>query len=162
VTFAADVLADLPASATAYSIFDSSVPELISDRVDGGGPFAGEAARIGSHGSSCTPTRFRVGDADITDPNNSRPPLLVPGLLASVFAHIVYSPPASGGVRVVGWGQRTSSPFANRLAFGQPLATEDASAGHAQVIWERRSGPADPAYAAFASVAVRPQSADEL
>jgi hypothetical protein len=77
-TFTASDLADLPTGGSLYSIFDTIAAEVISDRVDGGGLYTGEMARIGSHGSSWTQTTFRVGDADITNPYLGGTPLLVP------------------------------------------------------------------------------------
>ena len=81
-TFTAPVLADLPTGGSLYSILDTMPAEVISDRIDTGGLFTGESARVGSHGSSWTQTMFRLGDADITNPDGSGTPMLVPGLLA--------------------------------------------------------------------------------
>src|SRR5256885_5686543 len=68
-TFTAPVLADLPTGGSLYSVLDTMPAEVISDRADTGGLFTGETARVGSHGSSWTQTLFRLGDADITNPN---------------------------------------------------------------------------------------------
>src|SRR5579872_176328 len=73
-----DRLANLPSSSNFFSLFETMQPELISDRIDTGGWSTGEAARIGAHGSSWTQTMFRVGDVDITDPDGSGTPLLIP------------------------------------------------------------------------------------
>src|SRR5207249_7250211 len=74
----ADALSDLPSSANSFSLFETAQPELISDRIDTAGLSTGEAARIGAHGSSWTQTLFRVGDVEITDPDGSGTPLLLP------------------------------------------------------------------------------------
>lgn len=80
--FTAPVLADLPTGGSLYSVFDTIPAEVISDRVDTGGLFTGEAARVGSHGSSWTQTLFRLGDADITNPHRGGTPMLVPSVYA--------------------------------------------------------------------------------
>lgn len=80
-TITAPALADLPTGGSLYSILDTVPAEVISDRIDTGGLFTGEAARVGSHGSSWTQTLFRLGDADISSPGGGTP-LLVPGLHA--------------------------------------------------------------------------------
>ncbi len=81
-TFTLSVLADLPTGGSLYSVFDTIPAEVISDRIDTGGLFTGEAARVGSHGSSWTQTLFRVGDADVTSPDGSGTPLLLPSVYA--------------------------------------------------------------------------------
>ena len=80
--FTAPTLADLPTGGSLYSVFDTMPSEVIWDRVDTGGLFTGEAARVGSHGSSWTQTMFRLGDADITNPNRGGTPMLVPSVYA--------------------------------------------------------------------------------
>ena len=244
-TFTVPVLADLPTGGSLYSILDTMPAEVISDRIDTGGLFTGESARVGSHGSSWTQTMFRLGDVDITNPDGSGTPMLVPGLLAwnqveittglmpievnapgmavsltprmpsaswmgtvqfmgagpsllarqantippaiahqqswydgsvlvsgplvpnrvgivfagsftsstrlerepstlldaqavSMFTHVVVTPNPSDSVRVVAWADRNAFPYANRIAFAQPLASETADAAHGQVTWERR------------------------
>ena len=81
-TFTAPVLADLPTGGSLYSVLDTMPAEVISDRVDTGGLFTGEAARVGSHGSSWTQTLFRLGDADITNPGSGGTPMLIPSVYA--------------------------------------------------------------------------------
>src|SRR5262245_49694751 len=73
-----DALGELPASASLFTLLDTSIPDVITDRVDTGGVSAGQAARAGAHGSTWTQTLFRLGDADITDPSGSGTPLLSP------------------------------------------------------------------------------------
>lgn len=76
-----DALGELPASADVFTLFDTSIPDVITDRADTGGISAGEPARVGAHGSSWTQTRYRLGDVDITDPAGSGAPLLSPGVV---------------------------------------------------------------------------------
>jgi hypothetical protein len=75
-----DALGYLPAAATLYSLLDTSIPDVIADRIDTGGLSAGEPARVGAHGSSWTQTLFRLGSVNITDPNGNGTPMLVPGV----------------------------------------------------------------------------------
>src|SRR5215510_3437016 len=74
-----DALGELPSSASLFTLLDTSVPDVITDRVDTGGVSAGQAAHAGAHGSTWTQTLFRLGDADITDPSGNGTPLLSPG-----------------------------------------------------------------------------------
>jgi hypothetical protein len=77
-----DALADLPSGAMVFSLLDSAIPEVISDRVDAGSLTPGQPARLGAHGSSWTQTMFRIGEADVSDPDGSGTPLILPGVLA--------------------------------------------------------------------------------
>ena len=75
------VLMDLPSSGTLYSLLETVNPEVISNRIEGGGMYPSSPAHIGAHGSSWTQTLFRVGDINITDPDGSGTPLVFPGVL---------------------------------------------------------------------------------
>jgi TonB dependent receptor len=79
-TITVGALADLPASANALSLLDAAQADLISDRLDTGGLSTADPARMGAHGSTWTQTRFRIGPADITDPDGGGSPLLLPSL----------------------------------------------------------------------------------
>ena len=80
-TATAMALADLPASGNLLSLLDSTLADLIGERVDTGGLSTGQAARTGAHGSSWTQTLFRLGEVDITDPDGGGTPLLIPGVV---------------------------------------------------------------------------------
>src|ERR1044072_3233997 len=80
-SFLTTALSDLPSGSTVFSLLDTSIAELISDRVDAGGLTVGQAARMGAHGSSWTQTMFRIGEVDISAPRASGTPLLIPGVL---------------------------------------------------------------------------------
>lgn len=80
-TFMIDALSDLPSGSTIFSLLDTSIAEVISDRVDAGSLTVGQPARFGTHGSSWTQTMFRIGDVDISDPSASGTPLIVPSIL---------------------------------------------------------------------------------
>jgi TonB dependent receptor-like, beta-barrel len=75
------VLMDMPSSGTLYSLLETVNPEVISNRIEGGGMYPSSPAHIGAHGSSWTQTLFRVGDINITDPDGSGTPLVFPGVL---------------------------------------------------------------------------------
>ena len=267
-------LADLPSSGgNLFTLLDTVIPELISDRVDSGGLNVGGTARLGAHGSSWTQTLFRLDGVDITDGDGSGAPLLLPGVVmwdrvdvatgllpidvdaaglaislaarrpapawtgavegkmagpspttggwpqprapasarlqsaangsvfisgpltpnrvgvvlaatfnvasryerdettpvdanqGSLFTHIVYTPgdaPGKQEVRVIGWLQRATAPLENRLAFGQPSASERHLAAHGQLVWERRTvvDGLDRSWSAFAAYSVRQRALD--
>ena len=75
------VLRDMPSSGTLYSLLETVNPEVVSNRIEGGGMYPSSPAHIGAHGSSWTQTMFRVGDINITDPDGSGTPLAFPGVL---------------------------------------------------------------------------------
>ena len=79
-TITVDALGGLPASANLLSLLDAAQSEVISDRLDTGGLSTGEASRLGAHGSSWTETRFRVGAANLTDPEGLGAPMLLPSV----------------------------------------------------------------------------------
>ena len=72
-------LEDLPPGSNIFSLFETVEPDVIADRMDTGGIRTGVPARVGAHGSSWTQTTFHVGDIDITDPDGSGEPMLLPG-----------------------------------------------------------------------------------
>src|SRR4029077_2339610 len=76
----------LPSSDNLFALLDTIVPDVIADRIEDGGTAAGAPSRVGAHGSSWTQTLFRVGDVDITTPNQTGLPLLMPGV--DVWDHV--------------------------------------------------------------------------
>jgi hypothetical protein len=237
-------LADLPSGATIFSLLDTSIAELISDRIDAGSMMPGQAARLGAHGSSWTQTMFRVGAVDISDARASGTPLVIPGVLGwqrvdvatgalprdmnasgpvvtlvparptsswtrsvefsgapsfllsrrkvtvppaiarldgwnsaslfasgpivpnrlgmvaaasltssryfersdptelrdrlgSLFTHFLFTPNDRDEIRIVGWAQRTRSPFEHRVAYGQRDAAQRDTSLHLQAEWQR-------------------------
>jgi hypothetical protein len=79
-TLTVDTLGILPAPGNLFSLLDTAVPDVIADRIDTGGLSAGDAARVGAHGSTWTQTFFKIGDIDVTDPRGTGAPLLLPGV----------------------------------------------------------------------------------
>ncbi len=80
-TMPAWVLMDMPSSGSLYSLLETIHPEVVSNRIEGGGMYPGSAAHLGAHGSTWTQTMFRVGDINISDPDGSGTPLALPGVL---------------------------------------------------------------------------------
>jgi hypothetical protein len=60
-------LESLPSSGTLGGLLETTVPELISDRIEGGGLSAGSESRLGARGSSWTQTAFQFDEIDLTD-----------------------------------------------------------------------------------------------
>ena len=57
-------LDDLPSGGTVGGLLETTVPEIISDRIDGGGLSVGGAARLGARGSPWSQTAFQLGELD--------------------------------------------------------------------------------------------------
>ena len=69
-------LDDLPSGGTVGGLLETTVPEIISDRIDGGGLSVGSAARLGARGSPWSQTAFQLGELDLTDAGASGRSLL--------------------------------------------------------------------------------------
>jgi len=120
-----DALGSLPASATVFALLDTSIPDVIADRIDTGGLSAGEPARVGAHGSSWTQTLYHIGDVDITDPGGSGTPLLAPGITewesVNVSTGIMPIDASAPGMAVTLVPRKPSSAWTGTLdAFGSP------------------------------------------
>jgi hypothetical protein len=77
-TLDAATLRDLPASGTVDAILETMQGEAISDRFTSGGLDIGASGRVGAFLGSWAQTRFRLGDVDLTLPDGSGAPFLVP------------------------------------------------------------------------------------
>ena len=90
----------LPGGTTLWSLLETVHPFLIADRIDGGGQWPGEPARLGSQqGSPGGQSTFRVDGMDVTDPRIIGAPA-VGGDLASVAGIVVQTAavdPAAAG-----------------------------------------------------------------
>ncbi len=53
-TMRASVLMDMPSSGSLYSLLETIHPEVVSNRIEGGGMYSGSAAHLGAHGSTWT------------------------------------------------------------------------------------------------------------
>jgi hypothetical protein len=81
--FSRPALDRLPSTATAWSLLETAHPLMISDRVDGGGQWPGEVARLGGPaGSSAVQTTFRLDGHDVGDPLFAGVPSIDPALAA--------------------------------------------------------------------------------
>lgn len=265
-TLTIDALTDLPSGGNLFTLLDTVIPEVITDRVDTGGLSTGRASRLGARGSTWTQTVFRLDGVDISASDGTGTPLLLPGVLAwdhvhvstgvmpvdinapglaislaprrptkdwtrvvegigsgpafnagtgttqpaiarlnsgaygsalfsgpltnrvgivlagtwnastrfergettrldathgSLFTHLVFNASPRDEVRVVGWTQRSSSPFENRIAFGQPTSSEREAAVHAQLVWDRRTAAGEQdLWSGFASYSVSQRTLD--
>jgi hypothetical protein len=85
-TLPRSALEDLPSSGTLGGLLETTVPELISDRIDGGGLSVGRESRLGARGGSWTQTAFQFDDLDVTDAGAFGGSLLFldPGMLETV------------------------------------------------------------------------------
>src|SRR5436305_13838858 len=75
-----DAIGSLPTSANLFALLDTTVPDVIADRIDAGGTATGSPSLVGAHGSRWTQTTSRIGDVDITNPTMTGVPLLMPGI----------------------------------------------------------------------------------
>ncbi|MDH4066126.1 MAG: PEGA domain-containing protein, partial [Acidobacteriota bacterium] len=97
--FGGRMLDGLPSAGTLPSLVETAHPFLVTDRIDGGGLWTGEIARIGGAGSSALQTTYRLDGLDVTDPLFTGTPLFYPdlGVLRDVSVESAYSDPASAG-----------------------------------------------------------------
>lgn len=98
-TFDAAQLRGLPWSGSLWSVLETAEAAAITDRIEGGGLYAGEPALVGVHGSSWTQSSYRFGDLDVTDPDQGGTPLLLPdlGALEAVEVDSALAPVEAGG-----------------------------------------------------------------
>src|SRR4029077_264962 len=80
-SFDAVLLTALPtADSSVFSVLETMQAEIASHRMSSGGIGFGTAAHFSALGSSVTQARYRLGDADITDPSSGSAPLMLPEL----------------------------------------------------------------------------------
>src|SRR4051794_3264828 len=73
------VLEGLPQSGSIWGLIERADPLVVTERIEGDGAFP-EMQRMGASGASWTQTSYRLGEADITDPDSTGFPLLYPNL----------------------------------------------------------------------------------
>jgi hypothetical protein len=71
----------LPDSNGVYGLIERSDPLVVTDLMEGGGTYL-NPQRLGASGASWTQTSFRLGDADLTDPDRTGFSMLYPNLNA--------------------------------------------------------------------------------
>ncbi len=62
--------------------------------------------------------------------------------IGSGFAQLLFTPSDDNEVQMIGWVQKSTVPFDDRVPFGQLAATTDQTASHLQASWERRKAGA--------------------
>ena len=67
----------LPQSNGVYGLIERSDPLVVTERMEGGGTYP-EPQRLGASGASWTQTTFKLGDADITDPDRTGYAMMYP------------------------------------------------------------------------------------
>jgi hypothetical protein len=92
----------LPGSGGAAGIIERADPLVVTERIEGGGAYP-EIQRLGASGASWTQTSYRLGNADITDPDPTGYPLLYPNLDALDSIAVI-----TAGQPVDGYGGGTS------------------------------------------------------
>ena len=89
----------LPQSGSIWGLIERADPLVVTERIEGGGAYP-EMQRIGASGASWTQTSYRLGEADITDPDPTGYPLLYPNLDALEAMNVItagQTPDGSGG-----------------------------------------------------------------
>ena len=71
----------LPDSGGVYGLIERSDPLAVTDLMEGGGTYL-DPQRLGASGASWTQTSFRLGDADLTDPDRTGFAMFYPNLNA--------------------------------------------------------------------------------
>ena len=69
----------LPQSGSVYGLIERSDPLVVTERIEGGGTYL-DPQRLGASGASWTQTSFRLGDADVTDPDRTGFAMFYPNL----------------------------------------------------------------------------------
>jgi len=98
-SFDRSALETFPSDDASASIVETSVAQIVVDRISSGGLWAGEAALIGGSGASWRQTSIRLGGVDLTDPVRTGTPLIRsdPEALESLLVHTAMLPPSVGG-----------------------------------------------------------------
>jgi hypothetical protein len=69
----------LPRSGSVYGLIERSDPLAVTDLMEGGGTYL-NPQRLGASGASWTQTSFRLGEADVTDPDRTGFAMIYPNL----------------------------------------------------------------------------------
>ena len=155
--FNAAAIERLPESGGVYGLIERSDPLVVTELMEGGGAYL-EPQRLGASGASWTQTSFRLGDADVTDPDRTGFAMIYPNLdtLQAVSVTTAGLPPD-------GYGCGTSVMLVPQDA-GVELAAHDRVLGFAAgaAVGESASGrPVDRAAPGRERRQFRPQRAAE-
>jgi hypothetical protein len=107
--FDAAALELLPQSNGVYGLIERSDPLVITEHIEGGGTYP-EPQRLGASGASWTQTSFKLGDADITDPDRTGYAMLYPNLDALQAVGV-----ATAGIHPDTYGAGTAVTLAPRM-----------------------------------------------
>lgn len=69
----------IPKSGGIYGLIERSDPLVVTERIEGGGTYL-DPQRLGASGASWTQTSFRLGEADVTDPDRTGFAMFSPNL----------------------------------------------------------------------------------
>ncbi len=99
----------LPDSNGVYGLIERSDPLVVTDLMEGGGTYL-NPQRLGASGASWTQTSFRLGDADLTDPDRTGFAMLFPNLNALEAVSV-----ATAGVHPDAYGTGTMVMLTPRM-----------------------------------------------
>ena len=116
----------LPKSGSVYGLIERSDPLVVTERIEGGGTYL-DPQRLGASGASWTQTSFRLGDADVTDPDRTGFAMFYPNLdtLQAVSVTTAGLPPDGygGGTSVMLVPRMPASSWQRTIQFdGSPPA----------------------------------------
>lgn len=116
----------LPKSGSVYGLIERSDPLVVTERIEGGGAYT-DPQRLASSGASWTQTSFRLGDADVTDPDRTGFAMFYPNLdtLQAVSVTTAGLPPDGygGGTSVMLVPRMPASTWQRTIQFdGSPPA----------------------------------------
>jgi hypothetical protein len=100
--FESAALRMLPGSGGVWGLIERSDPFVVTERIEGGGAYP-EMQRLGASGASWTQTAYRLGEADVTDPDPTGAPLFYPNLEALDSVSVI-----TAGQPADGYGGGTS------------------------------------------------------
>jgi len=122
---------DLPSSGTVGGLLETLIPEIISDRIEGGGLSVGSSSRLGARGSSWTQNAFQLGGLDFTDAGRFGGSLLFldPAMLEGVEIATAMMPveQSAPGVSMRMIPRRPTDKWGGRAEFSSTLSHPPAS-----------------------------------
>jgi hypothetical protein len=99
----------LPESGGVFGLIERSDPLVVTELIEGGGAYM-EPQRLGASGASWTQTSFRLGDADVTDPDRTGFAMFYPNLDALQAVSVT-----TAGLHPGGYGSGTSVMLVPRM-----------------------------------------------
>ena len=99
----------LPRSGSIYGLIERSDPLVVTELIEGGGTYL-DPQRLGASGASWTQTSFRLGDADVTDPDRTGFAMFYPNIDTLRAVSVT-----TAGVPPDGYGAGTSVMLVPRM-----------------------------------------------